>query len=479
MNVRRHPVSERRTPAAAPPTRGRRFSLSLGERAGVRASVCLVILLLLSLTPAHARINVVTLPGRDSTQLTIYNSVDLTQVKETRVLTFRKGLNKLEFSWANTLIDPTSVEFKALTHADAVDVLDVSFPPRVSNTLEWRIQSEFAGEVTTEIRYFTSGIKWAADYVVEATRDEKLAALAGHVRVTNRSGEDYENTEVRLVVGTVRLVEEIARLAREADRSGRDKNQNRPMGQVLAEKEELTARYYLTAGAIADGLERKKAEKPREIVKEALSEYFLYTVEGRDTIASSWSKRLPSFATNGIPITSLYKFEKERWADQVMRYYRFTNSPPSRLGNEPLPDGDVKAFRLVTDDKLYAFVGRTAVKYIPVNESVEMELGPDREVLVKPTLMNFVKTDIAFDNGGNVKGWTTKETWEFEVQNSKDIDVMLDIRRNFAGDWSLTTAATYEKVDATKVKFVLPLKSREQQKFSYELTVKHGTNATK
>jgi len=26
---------------------------------------------------------------------------------------------------------------------------------------------------------------------------------------------------------------------------------------------------------------------------------------------------------------------------------------------------------------------------------------------------------------------------------------------------------------------VLPLKSREQQKFSYELTVKHGTNATK
>ncbi len=38
----------------------------------------------------YARINVVTLPDRDTVQLTIYNSVDLTLVKETRHLTFRK-----------------------------------------------------------------------------------------------------------------------------------------------------------------------------------------------------------------------------------------------------------------------------------------------------------------------------------------------------------------------------------------------------
>src|SRR5881409_1538109 len=131
-------------------------------------------LALLAAFTAHARINVVTLPDRDTVQLTIYNSVDLTLVKETRHLTFRKGINKLEFSWANTLIDPTSVEFRALTHVDQVDVLDVSFPPRVTNTLEWRIKSEFAGEVQVEIRYFTSGITWSADYVAEANRAEKL-----------------------------------------------------------------------------------------------------------------------------------------------------------------------------------------------------------------------------------------------------------------------------------------------------------------
>ena len=88
-------------------------------------------LLLLSLSllagalTAQARVNVVTLPGRDTVQLTVYNAADLTLVKESRLLVFRKGLNKLEFSWANTLIDPTSVEFKSLTHADRHEC----FPP--------------------------------------------------------------------------------------------------------------------------------------------------------------------------------------------------------------------------------------------------------------------------------------------------------------------------------------------------------------
>ena len=110
---------------------------------------------------------------------------------------------------------------------------------------------------------------------------------------------------------------------------------------------------------------------------------------------------------------------------------------------------------------------------------MELELGNDSEVLVKPTLMNWEKTNMQFDGNGNVKGWTIKETWQVEVQNSKDIEVVLDVRRNFAGDWSLKTDASYEKVDANKVKFVLPLKTREKRQFTYEVTTNLGSNATR
>jgi hypothetical protein len=435
--------------------------------------LCLCTLLLAS--PALlARVNVVTLPGRDTVQLTIYNSADLTMVKETRVLTFRKGLNRLEFSWANTLIDPTSVEFRALSQAEAVEVLDVSFPPRVANTLEWRLRSEVAGEVQVEIRYFTSGITWSADYVAEAAKAEKAMTLAGAVRVTNNSGEDYENAQVRLVVGVIRLVEKIVDLAqpRKPGVAGSTVRNRLARGS----EEKLAEGLLQTAdlGYMLGGLAKRK-----EIIKEGISEYFLYTVEGRDTIPTGWSKRLPSFKTPDVPITSYYKFEKEQWGDRVMRYYKFTNSEPSRLGREPLPDGEVKAFRTVTDDNLYAFVGRTSVKYIPVNETVEMELGNDLEVLVKPTLTNWEKTNLQFDGNGNVKGWTVRETWQVEVQNSKEIDVVLDVRRNFSGDWSMKTDAIYEKVDANKVKFVLPLKAREKRQFSYDVTTNFGSNVSR
>ncbi len=420
---------------------------------------------------APARINVVSLPERNSVQLTIYNSVDLTLVRETRKLTFRKGLNRLEFSWANTLIDPTSVEFRAVTRADDVDVLDVSFPPRVTNTLEWRIHSDFSGEVEVEIRYFTSGISWSADYLAEAARNEKLMNLAGHVRVTNHSGEDYENAQIRLIVGVVRLVEDIVKLARY------NKPGDEPTALRLAKNERVEKDVlFAFNGAVSLGLE---AAKEKQVIKENLSEYFLYTVEGRDTIANGWAKRLPSFRAADVPITSFYKYEKEQWGQEVMRFYRFTNSTPSQLGNEPLPDGAVKAFRFMTDDKLYAFVGSTAVKYIPVNEQVDLRLGGDPEVRVKPTLVDWQKSNLRFDNDGNVIGWTTKETWQIELQNSKEIDVIVDIRRNFSGDWSVATSAKYEKVDANKVKLLVPLKPRQIQTLSYTVTTRNGTSATR
>jgi hypothetical protein len=433
---------------------------------------------LLTDTMAHARINVVTLPGRDSTQLTIYNSADLTLVKETRILTLRKGLNQLEFSWANTLIDPTSVEFRALTHADAVDVLDASFPPRVTNTLEWRIQSEFAGEVEVEIRYFTSGITWSADYVAEASRDEKMMALSGAVRVTNNSGEDYENAQVRLIVGVVRLVEDISQLAQNFRPQDFGFETNRDLKEALTKSESGKEKPGFGGGnrRLAFAFDRLKN---KDIVKEGLSEYFMYTVGGSDTIPNGWSKRLPSFKADEVPIASYYKFEKEQWNDQVVRFYRFKNDTKSKLGKEPLPDGAVKAFRVLGEDRLYAYTGGTSVKYIPINEQVDLELGADLEVLVKPVLMNYEKSDIRFDTNGNVSGWTTKETWQFEVRNSKDIDITLDVRRNFTGDWSIDTQAPNEKVDANKVKFVIPLKSREQRTFTYDLTTRQGVNVSK
>ena len=88
--------------------------------------------------------------------------------------------------------------------------------------LYWNVQSEMDGEATVEITYFTSGISWSADYVCIANPDETEMGFEGFVRVSNNSGEEYEDAQVRLVVGKINLVEKIAQLARLRHRSVRE-----------------------------------------------------------------------------------------------------------------------------------------------------------------------------------------------------------------------------------------------------------------
>ncbi|MCH8259460.1 MAG: hypothetical protein IIC46_04565, partial [Planctomycetes bacterium] len=113
-------------------------------------------------------VDVSTIPQRDTVQLTIYNSEDLTLVRETRHITFSKGDNPLQFSWVNTLIDPTSVDLRFQTHAQELDILDTTFPHDKPQMLYWNVKSDFNGSAVVEISYFTSGITWAADYVCVA-----------------------------------------------------------------------------------------------------------------------------------------------------------------------------------------------------------------------------------------------------------------------------------------------------------------------
>ncbi len=173
-----------------------------------------ILVMFAAATVAQARnIDLVTLPPRAKVQLTIYNSEDLTLVKETRSITFKKGVNRLEFSWANTLIDPTSAYLRPLGHEKEIEVLDTTFPADRPQVLIWNVDSKFEGQVPVEVSYFTSGISWNADYVMVTDRDETKASFDGYVTVVNNSGEDYEEAEVRLVVGTINLVEKIQQLA--------------------------------------------------------------------------------------------------------------------------------------------------------------------------------------------------------------------------------------------------------------------------
>jgi len=134
--------------------------------------------------PALAAVDLVILPTREGTQLTIYNSEDITVVREHRLLTVKEGINRIQFSWVNTLIDLTSIESRILDHQNKVDLVDTTFPAGRNDALQSSVTRKMVGKIPVEIRYFTSGITWSTDYVGIANEDEtKLAVSAAQLRL--------------------------------------------------------------------------------------------------------------------------------------------------------------------------------------------------------------------------------------------------------------------------------------------------------
>jgi hypothetical protein len=423
---------------------------------------------------AEAKVDLVTLPSRDTVQLTIYNSTDMTLVRESRDLTLKEGANKLQFSWANTLIDPTSLEMLPKANADKIDIADLTYPPRVRNLGLWNIESGVSGKVPVEITYLTSGLSWRAFYMGTLTEDEKTMRLQGYVRVTNNSGEDYENAQTRLIVGKVHILDQIAELARRQYPYGKP-GEPVPVPEFKGVPSRTEAMQQLRRFRAPLA---KLAERPKEIKKEGLSEYFLYTIEGTETIPSGWSKRMMSFDVNEVPVINLYKYEQERYGSSVVRFLSFKNDEEHKLGDTPIPGGMLKVYRSADERGHLSYTGQSSFKYIPVDEDVELNLGTVGDVVVEPTLMDFESKNYRFDRNRNISGWDEVRRFKIEVKNTRDIGVKVEVRRNFPTQyWKLETSgefSQFEKVDLDTVKFTLVLKPRSTKEFGYILTTYHG-----
>ncbi len=439
--------------------------------------LCILTAVVAFAATAQAKVDLVTLPARDTAQLTIYNSADMTLVRDGRSLTLKEGENALQFSWAETLIDPTSLDMLPKARPGEVEIAELTYPARVQNVGVWNVRSRISGKVPVEISYLTSGLSWRAFYMGTLSSDEKTMHLEGYVRVTNSSGEDYENAQVRLIVGKVHVLDEIAELAR------REYPYGRPIEPVMPVPEpamDTVLRVFERAEkfgmdeAIAPAL-----AAPKEIVKEGLSEYFLYTIEGTETIPNGWSKRLLSFDVDDVPVVNLYKFEEDRYGSQVVRFVSFKNDEEHKLGATPIPDGTLKVYRKADAQGHLSYEGESSFMYIPVNEDVELNLGPVENIVVEPKLMEQRTDNYRFDRDRDVVGWDEVQTFEVKVKNTRDVPVKVEIRRNFDTQyWTLKRSGQideFEKVDMDTVEFTVLLPPRFERTFQYTLTTYQGT----
>ena len=390
---------------------------------------------------------------------------------------------------AGTLIDPTSVELRFLTHPDKLSLLDTTFPHAKPQMLYWNVQSEMDGEAMVEITYFTSGIRWTADYVCIANPAETELGFEGFVRVYNNSGEEYEDAQVRLVVGRINLVQKIAELARITPQQV-DGLEETARGKFKADALKLAIANAPMPAAPALAGESTPAV-PKQVAKEGLGEYFIYTIEGTETIRNGWSKRMRSLEAAKVPFKIQYRYRPAEYGDQLVRMYLLTNDKDSKLGTTPLPDGVVRVFRENGRDGL-SFLVAQPVKYIPIGDKIELNLGPDPEVIFELIKLRTWRDNlwvqlhganvfrkvgeagVVVEVNSSVVGWDDHTLYTQRVRNYTKKPIDLEVRRVFGGHVVFLSELPAKNHDYQTVEYTATVKPAEKVNLLYEIIQHQG-----
>jgi len=403
-------------------------------------------------------------------------------------MTFAKGINTFKFSWANTLIDPTSVRLAMLTAQDRLSIIDTIYPHERNQELNWRVESEIDGEATVEISYFTSGITWSADYVVTVNQDQSGAKVLSYVTVTNNSGEDYEDAQVRLVVGKVNLVERIAQLARKGWQPAMPEINEAPSRQLhrARKSQAMTGAMLMAESQMVD-------DQAAEIVREGLSEYFIFTVSGTQTVPNQWSKKMLSFEAPKAPVKTEYRFWPQTYGQKLTKLLLLTNDTESGMGDSPLPDGSVQCYQ---DNGLggLRYLGQTHTNYIAISDKFELNLGNDPSVNIEWTPQQVKRRNIWATNKsrkirqldgeikqredtGQVVGWTEDTLFAQTIHNDTDTDITVSIRRMLNGHVTIQSPTPMTRHDAYTAQMIFEIKPSEENVSSFAITQEHGRNS--
>lgn len=280
-------------------------------------------------------------------------------------------------------------------------IVFADLPPalRERPTLSTLLQSSKSGKRTLSLSYLTGGLEWRADYAAMLSGDETSLDLKGWITLTNRSGADFVDANTQLVAGEVNRAEDYSRyLTKRGDR------------------EEI----IVTASRVQ---------------QESLSDYHLYTLPRKTTIADNQTKQVSFLEAPKVRVAKEYRFSAWNFGgfdrpQAVNVYLQSVNDHDHGLGL-PLPEGVIRVY--AKDKRKSAqFIGEDRLPSVAENNPWKIRLGESFDVTVTGKLEERELVESNRDR----KIFTA--TQSYEINNARDAAVTVHIKQDisYAG-WEL------------------------------------------
>jgi hypothetical protein len=316
------------------------------------------------------------------------------------------------------------------------------FPELPSNlysrpTLVWKLSNRGGPRHRIEASYLAGGLSWNADYVLTVGRDDLSADLDGWVTLANGSGTAFRDARLQFVAGDLNRVQPAAR---------------KQALEMLAD-----------ARPAAAGM-----------TQEAFSEYHLYTMGRRTTIANNETKQLSLLSGTGVPVEKRYIVDGQSFyyrnrqspgsplMDHVQVFYRFRNDAKSGLGS-PMPAGVVRVYQADSKGGLQ-FVGEDRIDHTPKDEAIDLKIGNAFDIVCERNQTDFEKiSDLVYE-------------MEFAItlRNHKTTPIVVQVNEPVGGTWRmLRSTHEWQKTAAWAAQFTVPVQADASIVLKYRVRVSY------
>ncbi len=290
-------------------------------------------------------------------------------------------------------------------------------------TLVWTLENSGARRHRIEASYLAGNMAWNSDYVLTVGRENNAADLDGWVTLSNNSGTAYHNAKLQLVAGDL----------------------HRVMNQYGV-SEGKAARMVMDAAAAP------------QFAQESFSEYHLYSLGRRTSIADKETKQISLLSGTGVPVEKLFVVEGQQFyyhnyqhpgsplKDVVQVYYKFKNDEKSGLGM-PMPAGTIRVYQADSKGGIQ-FVGEDRINHTPKDELLSLHIGNAFDVVCERKQTDWKKlSDRLYE-------------MEFEItlRNHKDSPITVEVNEPIGGDWQMVDSThKWTKTSAFAAQFSVPV----------------------
>lgn len=303
-------------------------------------------------------------------------------------------------------------------------------------TLMWELDSRRAGKNSVELSYLTNGITWNSDYVMTIS-DDGSGSFVGWVTLSNQCGRSFKAVNLKLLAGDV--------------------NRVRPQPRGMA-------------GGFGGGGMAMDMARAKNFEEESLFEYHLYTLQRPATVRDRETKQISLLESDTIKyqkrlildplrmVGTYYPGEGEVGVGELKPQVRveFVNDKASGLG-VPLPQGRVKVYQR---DKAGAvqMIGEDQINHTPKDEKVSLVVGRSFDIVGERVRTNFERLGVR----------RTRESFQIEIRNRKDVaDTVYYLERRW-GDWTVTAKSMdFRKADSNTMEFTVNLAPGEKKQITF------------